>query len=164
LNLAASLTAGMFGALGWTLAARRADVGVAAGPVLSSTAWLAPLPAPYDVVGKRQGYGEEIGGFGRAIGPLLDAGQRRDRARCRPLPNGTGAHGQRVSPASVEIAPSRFATTAGPGRPGGWMLNSLMSDLLDLLRQLKCITVDARITTAFYFAISRIAQYPEAHN
>src|SRR5439155_18138483 len=62
----------------------------------------------------------------------------RERQRSSPLPERTRAHERRMSPASVEIASSPTATTAGPEwRPGAWMLLVLfsMSDLLSLLRE-----------------------------
>src|SRR5439155_4739602 len=75
----------------------------------------------------------------RRRSPRLEAGivlDARQRSRW-PLPNGPRAHNRRVSPASIEIASSRFATTAARGRPGAWMLLVLlsMSDLLSLLRE-----------------------------
>ena len=63
-------------------------------------------------------------------GVVLDARQRPSW----PLSKGARAHERRMSPASVEIASSRFATTAGPGRPGGVLLDVFsMTDLLSLL-------------------------------
>src|SRR5438034_4877284 len=57
--------------------------------------------------------------------PRLEAGIVLDARRrpSWPLSKGARAHERRVSPASVKIASSRFATTAARGRPGAWMLN-----------------------------------------
>src|SRR5438876_5705140 len=50
----------------------------------------------------------------------------RERQGSSPLPERTRAHERRVSPAPFEIASSQFAMAAGPGRPGAWMLNSIL--------------------------------------
>src|SRR5439155_7642682 len=100
----------------------------------------------------------------------------RERQGSSPLPERTRAHERRVSPAPFEIASSQFAMAAGPGRPGALLGWCLIFDLLTSYELLSaphpCSKTAAQtqsyqsslgITTAFYFAISRIAQNPEAH-